>query len=59
MSAAARAVLRSNSYHGVDSPVITTCHEQDKSKGSCFNGGLFGDLFVVIIIIHLSVVDYS
>jgi len=33
MSAAVKGVLRSNSYHGVESPVVSRVHEQDSSQG--------------------------
>ena len=34
MSAAVKGVLRSNSYHGVESPVVSRVHEQDSSQGN-------------------------
>ena len=56
MNAAARAVVRSNSHCGgvespVESPVVTRCREQEKSKGNRCNGGgclLFSDSFVAV-----------
>ena len=48
MTAAAKAVLRSNSYNNVESPVITRSHVQDSSQG---NGYIITDCLMMHLLL--------